>query len=78
MRFLVLEDLDVLVSKLTKVTLVKDHQKVCLEAVKPSLFKKVHIQIDFCLLATHGTSGEDGMLQGYLELLIYLIVLQDI
>lgn len=62
-------NLDSLINKLTRIYLLKENNKVLVKPVKQSIFKKNYISIDVCFLANHGTSGEDGCLQGYLELL---------
>lgn len=51
------------------VSFVKDGNKVYLEYVHSSLFKKLHQEVDMCVPIMHGTSGEDGTIQGYLEML---------
>lgn len=62
-------DLDALCAKLTKVSLVKDSDKVYLREVKDSVFKKSATwPIDVAFLVMHGTNGEDGTLQGLMEI----------
>ncbi len=58
-----------LISKLTKVYLVKHEGKVLIEPIKKGLFSKSLNSIDVVIPIVHGTNGEDGVLQGYLELL---------
>ncbi len=60
-------DLDALCAGLTKVCLYKDGNKVYMKAVK-GLFSKAET-IDVAFLAMHGTNGEDGVLQGMLDML---------
>lgn len=62
-------NLDLLINKLQRVYFLKENNKVFIKPVKHLLFKKKFPVIDVCFLANHGTSGEDGCLQGYLELL---------
>ena len=62
-------DLNSLISKLTKVVLVKEDNKVKIEPMKKGLFTKTINTIDVVIPVTHGTSVEDGTLQGYLETL---------
>lgn len=60
--------LNELVSKLKKISLVKDDNKVYIKPVKSSLFEKKET-IDVAFLAVHGTNGEDGTLQGFMEMM---------
>ena len=60
--------LNELVSKLKKISLVKDGNKVYIKPVKSSLFEKKET-IDVAFLAVHGTNGEDGTLQGFMEMM---------
>lgn len=62
-------DLDTLKAQLVKVALYKDANKVYLHELKGGLFKAKDRVIDLAFLAMHGTNGEDGTLQGYLEML---------
>ena len=63
-------DLDALCAKLDKITLVKDQNKVTVMPLKTGLFaKKTLGTIDVAFLVMHGTNGEDGTLQGYMEML---------
>ena len=63
-------DLDALCSKLEPVTLVKEMNKVSIVPIKSGLFKKKSLgTIDVAFLVMHGTNGEDGTLQGYMEML---------
>lgn len=62
-------NLDELLTKLTKINFVKDNERVYFEAVKKSLFKSIKQEVDVAFLVMHGTGGEDGSLQGYLEML---------
>lgn len=58
-------DLNEVIKKATKVNFVKENNKVYLES--GGFFKK-RILIDVALLAIHGGVGEDGSLQGFLEM----------
>ena len=60
--------LNELVSKLKKISLVKDGNKVYIKPVKSSLFEKKET-MDVAFLAVHGTNGEDGTLQGFMEMM---------
>ncbi|MGN1053878.1 MAG: D-alanine--D-alanine ligase family protein [Erysipelotrichaceae bacterium] len=60
--------LNELMGKLKKVSLVKDGNKVYIKPVKSSLFEKKET-IDVAFLAVHGTNGEDGTLQGFMEMM---------
>ena len=62
-------DLNQLVNGLKKITLMKDGNKVYIKPAKEGLFKKEMETIDVAFLAVHGTNGEDGALQGYMEML---------
>ncbi len=63
-------DLNGLCARLMKVSLVKDNDKVYLREVKDSVFKKSYIEyLDVAFLVMHGTNGEDGALQGLLEMM---------
>ena len=62
-------DLKALCAKLTKISLAKDGNKVYVKPVKEGFFKKKYDTIDVAFLAVHGTNGEDGTLQGYMEML---------
>lgn len=56
-------------SKLKKVFLAKDGNKVYLKPFKDSLFKSKAQTIDVAFLVMHGTNGEDGTLQGMMEMM---------
>lgn len=60
-------DLDVLCSKLTKVTIYKDGTKAYIKPIK-GLFAKPQ-EVDVAFEIVHGTNVEDGTLSGYLEML---------
>lgn len=60
-------NLDLLCSSLNKICLYKDNNKAYLKPIN-GLFSKA-LPIDVAFLAMHGTGGEDGTLQGFLELL---------
>lgn len=63
------KDMKALLTKVPQVTLVKRDQKVFIEPVKKGLFTKPINTIDIAIPVVHGTNGEDGTLQGYLEML---------
>ncbi|MBR0462406.1 MAG: D-alanine--D-alanine ligase [Erysipelotrichaceae bacterium] len=60
-------DLDALCKDLDKVCLYKDGNKTYIRPIK-GFFAKAQ-PIDVAFLAMHGTGGEDGSLQGFLELM---------
>lgn len=60
-------NLDALCNDLTKICLFKDGSTSYFKPIN-SLFKKA-IRVDVAFLVMHGTGGEDGSLQGYLEML---------
>lgn len=62
------KDLLFLEKELTSYHLVRDQQHVYLEPDNRRLFRK-RIEIDLVLPVMHGTNGEDGVLQGYLEMI---------
>lgn len=62
-------DLNKLCASLDAVNIVKEQQKVFLRKNKKSLFNKKDETIDVALLVMHGNSGEDGCLQGMLEIM---------
>lgn len=52
------------------VHLVKKDNQVVIESLKKSFFKKNEpIPVDICIPVMHGTNGEDGSIQGLLEML---------
>ncbi|MCR5228846.1 MAG: D-alanine--D-alanine ligase [Solobacterium sp.] len=64
------KDLKALVSGCTQVTLVIRDGKVVIIPVKPALFGKKELgTVDLAIPVMHGTNGEDGTIQGYLEML---------
>lgn len=65
------KDLPTLLAKSELVHLVKNHQgKFMLDKVETKLFGKKQVaEIDVAFPVTHGTNGEDGVLQGFLQLL---------
>ncbi len=64
------KDLKGLVSKCTQVTLVIRDNKAVIIPVKSSLFSKKELgTVDLAVPVMHGTNGEDGTIQGYLEML---------
>lgn len=62
-------DLDALIKSLNAVYLYKDGQHVYLNKLKQKLFASKAQVIDVAIPVMHGTNGEDGVLQGYLEML---------
>ncbi|MBR2578022.1 MAG: D-alanine--D-alanine ligase [Erysipelotrichaceae bacterium] len=60
-------DLDALCSELDKICIYKDGNRTYIRPIKGLLAKPVSIDVAF--LAMHGTGGEDGSLQGLLELM---------
>lgn len=60
------KQLNLLKQKSKQVNFIKDNVKVYLQEI--GIFAKKH-PIDVALLATHGGVGEDGSLQGFLEIL---------
>lgn len=62
-------NLNELANKVPQVTFVRRDQKVYLEPVKKGLFTKPVAELDVLLPIVHGTNGEDGTLQGFLEML---------
>lgn len=58
-----------LLKKVNQVTLFKKGNKVVIEPIKRSLFMKELNTIDVAVPVVHGTNGEDGTLQGFLEML---------
>ncbi len=64
------KDLNTLVSKCTQVSLSIQNNQCVILPVKSSMFgKKVLGTIDVAIPVMHGTNGEDGTIQGYLEML---------
>lgn len=63
------KNMDALLKKVPQVVLVKKNQTVTIEPVKKGLFTKAINTIDVIVPVVHGTNGEDGTLQGYLEML---------
>ena len=64
------KDLDQLVKKVPQVFLYKENQKVLVKTLEKKLFQKEVTQtLDVVIPILHGTNGEDGTVQGYLELL---------
>lgn len=62
-------DLNELLAKATKINFVKDGEHVYFTEVKRKIFKPLKQEVDVAFLVMHGTGGEDGTLQGYLEML---------
>lgn len=62
-------DLNKMCQGLKKVSLVKDNNKVYIKPIKTSLLQKNYPSVDVAFLVMHGTNGEDGTLQGYMEML---------
>ena len=64
------KDLNALISKVTQITLVNDGEKVNLVRFPAKNFKNNILNtIDVAIPTMHGTNGEDGAIQGYLEIL---------
>ena len=64
------KDMDVLIKKCTQVSLVNDGNKVNLIKFPTNKFKNnILNSIDIAFPCMHGTNGEDGTIQGYLEFL---------
>ncbi len=63
------KDLDALVKNVPQVYLYKDKNNAYLNNVKQGFFKSKPQLIDIVVPVMHGTNGEDGKLQGYLEML---------
>ncbi len=61
--------LEVLKKKQPKVTLVKKDNTVYIKPLKFDLFKREVVTIDVAIPIMHGTNGEDGTIQGLLEML---------
>lgn len=63
-------DLNALLAKVTQITLVNDGEKVNLVRFPAKNFKSNILNtIDVAIPTMHGTNGEDGAIQGYLEIL---------
>lgn len=63
-------DLNALLSKVTQITLVNDGEKINLVRFPAKRFKNNILNtIDVAIPTMHGTNGEDGAIQGYLEIL---------
>lgn len=62
-------DLKELESKLEKVSIYKDGNKVYVKPIKSSLFNKNIKTIDVAFPVVHGSNIEDGSLSGFLEML---------
>ncbi len=63
------KDLNALVNKVPAVYLYKEKQKVYMSPLKQKMFSKKADVIDVVIPVMHGTNGEDGVLQGFLEML---------
>ncbi|NLC55082.1 MAG: D-alanine--D-alanine ligase [Erysipelothrix sp.] len=63
------QDLDKLIAESRQVYLYKEGGQVYLSPLKQRLFKSEKQLIDVVIPIMHGTNGEDGVLQGYLEML---------
>lgn len=63
-------DLNTLFKKVTQITLVNDGEKINLVRFPAKNFKNNILNtIDVAIPTMHGTNGEDGAIQGYLEIL---------
>lgn len=64
------KDLDHLISQCTQVTINQEDNKVVIRPIQPKLFGPKQLgTIDVAIPVMHGTNGEDGTIQGYLEML---------
>ena len=64
------KDLDKLIEKSTRVNLINDGNKINVVRYPASKFKNNIVNtIDVAFPCMHGTNGEDGTIQGYLEML---------
>jgi D-alanine-D-alanine ligase len=64
------KDLNALTAKCTQVTLANVDNRVVILPVKTSLFGKKELgTVDVAIPVMHGTNGEDGTIQGFLEML---------
>ena len=63
------KDIPGLLKKSSRVILVNDEKGVKLESYPKKMFGSVSENIDVALPVMHGTNGEDGTLQGYIETL---------
>lgn len=62
-------DLKQLCASLTRVHMIKEGKSCLLRPADSGLFKKKDIAIDVAFLVMHGTGGEDGTLQGMMEMM---------
>jgi D-alanine-D-alanine ligase len=62
-------DLNALIRKCTQVMLVNEDNQVLIKPAKGGLFQKPISSVDVAVPVVHGTNGEDGTLQGFLEML---------
>ena len=63
-------DLNALCEKCEQVTLVNVKNQVRIQSVRPSLLgPHIYGTVDVAVPVMHGTNGEDGTMQGYLEML---------
>ena len=64
------KDLKHLISQCTQVSITSEDNRVVIRPVKPSLFGPKELgTIDVAIPVMHGTSGEDGTIQGFFEML---------
>jgi len=63
------KNLDDLIKQCVQVQMIKKGNKVELHRVKPKLMTTYLCDIDVAMPIIHGTNGEDGTIQGYLEML---------
>ena len=61
-------DLDALCKQCTKIVFYQKDGQAYFKALKTSLFDKSETRIDVALPCVHGTNGEDGVLQGLLQM----------
>ena len=64
------KDIPALLKKCTQVTLVQEENKVAICPVHTGLFGRKELNtVDVAIPVMHGTNGEDGTIQGFLEML---------
>lgn len=62
-------DLDEVVKRASQVTFVRSEEGIFLKSTETNPLKFVNKKIDVVIPVVHGTNSEDGVLQGYLEML---------
>lgn len=63
------QDLENAKKESSQVTFYKENDKAYMQAIKKKLFKNEKWNLDVMIPIMHGTNGEDGVIQGYLEML---------